>query len=115
MTTPMTWRKEWALYRSKRGTDSRGDPVRTYDMEHPDHVGESSGSSGVCWRIGSDSASTEAYGERQTATASFVLYDSVEIAPHDRCVFGGRLWEVKAVTPKLRHREVRLEEVSAWT
>lgn len=112
--TPLNWRRAWQLHRSVAKTDSRGDPIRTYDMTHPDYVGQDGETSGVCWQIGSDDSSVEHYGEQQMATAFFVLYGDLVIAEFDRCVFGGRLWEVAAVTPWLNHRRVELKEVSAW-
>ena len=110
--TPLAWRRAWQLHRSISGTDSRGDPKRTWNMVDPDFIGEAGEPSGVCWQIGSDTSAVQTYGERPVSTAGFVLYDdTLEIAPFDRCVFGGGVWEVKAVTPWLNHRHVELERV----
>lgn len=51
--TPLTWRRAWQLHRSISSTDSRGDPIRTYNMDTPDYVGAAGASSGVCWQIAS--------------------------------------------------------------
>ena len=111
--TPLTWRRAWQLHRSISSTDSRGDPIRTYNMDTPDYVGAAGASSGVCWQIASAEDTVQTYGERPTGMASFVLYDdTVEIAPFDRCVFGGGTWEVKAVTPWMHYRLIELERVS---
>lgn len=110
--TPCAWRRAWALYRSVQTTDSRGDPVRKYDMTSPDYTGEAGKASGVCWQITSDGIQVDTSGERPTRTAAFVLYDSaVEIAPFDRCIFDGGTWEVKAVQSWPNHRYVTLEAV----
>lgn len=112
MQTPLSWRRAWALHRAASGMDSRGDPVRTWDMETPDYTGHDGAASGVCWQIGSDDTAVREYGEQPVSTARFVLYDdTVEIAPFDRCVFGGGVWEVRAVTQWLSHRRVDLERV----
>ena len=56
------------------------------------------------------------HGEQPVSRAGFVLYDdALEIAPFDRCVFGGGIWEVRSVTPWLSFRHVELERVSEWT
>lgn len=110
--TPLAWRRAWALYRSRQTTDSRGDPIRNYDMTSPDYVGEEGKPSGVCWQITSDSVQVDVAGERLVRTAAFVLYgQTIEIAPFDRCVFGGSVWEVKAVQSWPNHRYVTLEAV----
>ena len=106
--TPCAWRRAWALYRSIQTTDSRGDPVRKYDMTSSDYTGEAGKASGVCWQITSDGIQVDASGERPARTAAFVLYDSaVEIAPFDRCVFDGGTW----VQSWPNHRYVTLEAV----
>lgn len=110
--TPFAWRRGWQLHRVREGTDSRGDPVRTWDMDEPDFIGETGSSTGVCWQINDDNNSVQEYGEQPVSTASFILYSEVEIAPFDRCVFGGGVWEVRAVTPWLHFRRVELERVS---
>lgn len=116
MQTPLPWRRAWQLHRARDEEDSRGDPIRTWDMEEPDYVGEAGQPSGVCWQISSDDNMVQEYGEQPVSRASFVLYDdALEIAPFDRCVFGGGVWEVRAVTPWLSFRQVELERVSEWT
>lgn len=111
--TPLVWRRAWQLHRAVSGADSRGDPIRTYNMDMPDYVGVSGAPSGVCWQINSAEHSVQTCGERSSGTASFVLYDdAVTIEPFDRCVFGGGTWEVKSVTQWPRHRLVELERVS---
>lgn len=113
METPLDWRRAWQLHRAISGTDSRGDPIRTYNMDMPDYVGIAGATSGVCWQIKRAEHSVQTYGERPSGVASFVLYDdAVKIAPFDRCVFGGGTWEVKAVMQWPRHRLVELERVS---
>lgn len=116
MQTPLAWRQAWQLHRAREEEDSHGDPIRDWDMETPDYTGEAGKSSGVCWQIGSDDNTVREYGEQPVSRAGFVLYDdTVEIAPFDRCVFGGGVWEVRAVTPWLSFRRVELERVSEWT
>ena len=110
--TPLNWCRSWNLYRSTQATDSRGDPVCKYDMTSPDYTGEEGKSSGVCWQITSDGIQVDASGERPARTAAFALFDAaVEIAPFDRCAFGGSVWEVKAVQSWPNHRYVTLEAV----
>ena len=109
--TPLAWRKEWTLHRSAASTDSRGNPKRTWDMEHPDYTGEAATSSGVCWQVRSGAWTRQELGERAQGGATFDLFTDVDIAPFDRCVFGGSVWEVRAVLPRSDHRHVVLEEV----
>lgn len=110
--TPIKWRKDWQLYRARSGTDSRGNPVRTYDMDSPDFTGTAGTVSGVCWQLSGSNAQTEEMGDRYNLTASFVLYlDALEIAEFDRCSFGGALWEVRKVLQWPNHRQVELVEV----
>ena len=85
--TPCTWRRAWALYRSIQTTDSRGDPVRKYDMTSPDYTGEAGKASGVCWQITSDGIQVDASGERPARTAAFALYDSAVRSPHSTAAF----------------------------
>lgn len=114
--TPLSWRRDWALYRSIEGTDSRGDPVRRYDMENPDFTGTAGTASGVCWQIKSGQWSVEEFGESATGGAAFDLYlSALEIAPFDRCVFGGRLWEVRGVQSWPGHRHITLTEVGSYS
>lgn len=112
MQTPLGWRRAWQLHRSIPGTDSHGDPIRTYDMDTPDYIGVAGSESGVCWQIGSNGNEVQQYGERPSSNASFVLYGDLKIAPFDRCIFGGHTWEVTAVTSWLNHRLVELKEVT---
>lgn len=110
--TPLWWRKDWSLHRSREETDSRGDPVRRYDMEHPDFTGTAKTASGVAWHIAGRVAAVQEYGEGVDASASFLLdLDALEIAPFDRCVFGGKVWEVQGVLERSGFRTVKLVEV----
>lgn len=109
--TPMRWRKAWALHRATVTEDSRGDPVRRWDMTAPDYVGEAGAASGVCWQVRSGAWTAQELGERASGGATFDLFSDVAIAPFDRCVFGGSVWEVRAVLPRSNHRHVVLEEV----
>lgn len=111
--TPLWWRKDWSLYRARQDADQRGDPVRRYDMEHPDFSGIAGTVSGVAWHIADRAAAVEEYGEDVTAAASFLLdLDAPEIAPFDRCIFGGTVWEVRSVMERSGFRMVKLVEVS---
>lgn len=111
--TPLSWRKDWALYRSIPGEDSRGNPVRRYDMTTPDFEGKANTASGVAWHIASHEATVQEYGEGVTASASFLLdADGPEIAPFDRCTFGGAVWEVRSVLLRSTFRTIKLVEVS---
>lgn len=109
--TPTAWRRAWQLHRSIPGTDSRGDPIRTYNMEEPDYTGVAGTESGVCWQISNSDNEVQTYGERPSATASFVLYGDLPISVFDRCVFSGGTWEVTAVDQWPHHRYVKLKEV----
>lgn len=110
--TPLWWRKDWSLYRSILDVDSRGDPVRRYDMEHPDFTGAARTASGVAWHIAGHEATVREYGEDVTAAASFLLeLDGLEISAFDRCVFGGKVWEVRGVLERSGFRTVKLVEV----
>lgn len=110
--TPIKWRRDWALYRAQSGTDSRGNPIRTYDMDNPDFTGTAGNASGVCWQLSGEAANTEELGDKYRLTASFVLYlDALEIAEFDRCIFGGAVWEVRKVLQWPNHRQVELVEV----
>lgn len=111
--TPLVWRRAWQLHRAISAADSRGDPIRAYNMDVPDYTGAAGSPGGVCWQIDGAEHTVQTCGERAAGTASFVLYDdALEIAPFDRCVFGGGTWEVKTVTEWPHHRLVRLERVN---
>ena len=109
--TPLRWRKDWALHRAIPATDSRGNPIRRYDMDTPDFVGTAGTASGVCWQVKSGAWTAQELGERAQGGATFDLFSDLEIAPFDRCVFGGAVWEVRSVLPRSNHRHVVLEEV----
>lgn len=109
--TPLDWRRDWTLYRAIEDQDSHGDPIRRYDLEHPDFTGSARTASGVCWQVKSAQWAAEQFGEVSTGGASFNLFLELEIAPFDRCKFGGRLWEVRAVLPRSSFRQVLLVEV----
>lgn len=109
--TPLDWRKDWQLYRSISDRDSRGDPIRRYDLEHPDFTGTAGTASGVCWQVKSAQWAAEQFGEVSTGGAAFDLFLELDIAPFDRCVFGGSVWEVRAVLPRSAFRQVLLVEV----
>lgn len=109
--TPLKWRKAWALHRSSTVTNSMGDSVRRWDMETPDYTGEAGKASGVCWQVRTGAWTAQELGERAQGGATFDLFSDVQIAPFDRCVFGGSVWEVRSVLPRSDHRHVVLEEV----
>ena len=109
--TPIRWRKAWTLHRGMLTTDSRGNPIRRYDMDTPDFVGTAGTASGVCWQVKSGAWTAQELGERAQGGATFDLFSDLEIAPFDRCVFGGAVWEVRSVLPRSNHRHVVLEEV----
>lgn len=110
--TPLDWRKGWALHRSISGQDSRGDPVRRYDMTAPDFTGTARTASGVCWQVKSREWAVQEFGEGVTGGAAFDLFlDALEIAPFDRCVFWDTVWEVRGVLPRSNHRHITLVEV----
>lgn len=111
-STPAGWRKDWALHRAIPATDSRGNPIRRWDMDTPDFVGTAGTASGVCWQVKSRAWTAQELGEQAQGGAAFDLYlDALEISPCDRCVFGGAVWEVRAILPRSNHRHVVLEEV----
>ncbi|MCD7769624.1 MAG: hypothetical protein LUH36_05885 [Oscillospiraceae bacterium] len=110
---PLAWRKAWSLYRRQEGTDSYGDPTAVYDMDSPDYTAEAGTEGAVCWQITDDQAVLQLYGEGVEAVAEGVLYDSaLEIEPFDRAVFEDGVWEIRAVTPWLGHRELKAVRVS---
>lgn len=110
--TPLAWRKAWALYRSISAEDSYGTPVRRYNMEAPDYEGAAGAASGVCWQVRTGAWVTQELGEQATGGATFDIYDgTVQIEHFDRCVFGGSVWEVRAVLPRSDFRHIVLEEV----
>lgn len=110
MTTPLTWRKEWKLFRSTVYTDDRGNERRRYS-EEPDHIGEAGTASGVCWQIHSAEWALKEFGEKATGGATFDLFTSVSIQPFDRCEFAGHIWEVRSVLPRSNHVHVAMVEV----
>lgn len=111
--TPLRWRKAWNLYRSSTGTNSMGDPERRWNMETPDYIGEAGKASGICWQVRTGAWTAQELGERAQGGATFDLFTDVSISPFDRCVFGGSVWEVRAVLPRSDHRHVVLELVGA--
>lgn len=110
MTTPLSWRKDWKLYRSTVHVDERGNERRRYS-EEPDYVGKAGTASGVCWQIHSAEWALREFGEKAAGGATFDLFSGVEIAPFDRCEFGGHLWEVRSVLPRSNHTNVGMVEV----
>lgn len=112
--TPLWWRKDWSLYRAQQTTDRNGDPVRSYDMDAPDFTGSAKTASGVAWHITSRRETVQEYGEEAASAASFLLDLELEIAAFDRCVFGGRLWEVRGVLERSGFRCIHLVEVDKW-
>lgn len=110
--TPLEWRKAWALHRSISTEDSYGTPARRYNMDAPDYEGAAGTASGVCWQVRTGARVLQELGEQATGGATFDIYDSaVQIEPFDRCVFGGSVWEVRAVLPRSNFRHIVLEEV----
>lgn len=110
--TPLPWRKDWALFHSIPARDSRGNDIRRYDMDNPAFEGKARTPTGVAWHIAAHEATVQEYGEGVTASASFLLdLDELEIAPFDRCTFGGAVWEVRSVLLRSRFRMVKLVEV----
>lgn len=110
--TPLDWRRSWTLHRAISGTDSLGDPVRSWNMKSPDFTGTEGTASGVSWQIKSSQWAVQEFGEQATGGAAFDLYlSALEIAPFDRCVFGGRVWEVRGVHEWPGYRHITLTEV----
>lgn len=109
--TPLRWRRAWTLHRASIATDSLGDPVRHWDMEHPDYTGVTGEASGVCWQVRTGAWTAQELGERASGGATFDIFSDVAIAPFDRCVFGGSVWEVRAVLQRSDYRHIVLEEV----
>lgn len=113
-STPMGWRKDWTLCRSRQEQDSRGNVSRKWDTDHPDFVGKAGTASGVCWQIHSSEWALRETGEKATGGASFDLFlAELDIQPFDRCIFAARLWEVRSVLPRSDHRHIILTEVKA--
>ena len=82
-------------------------------METPDYIGEAGKASGICWQVRTGAWTAQELGERAQGGATFDLFTDVSISPFDRCVFGGSVWEVRAVLPRSDHRHVVLELVGA--
>lgn len=112
MTTPLSLRKDWKLYRSTVYRDTRGNERRAYP-EQPDYVGKAGTVSGVCWQVKSAEWTLRECGEKAAGGATFDLFTGVSIQPFDRCSFGGHLWEVQSVLPRSNHRHVKLVEVKS--
>lgn len=111
--TPMDWRKDWTLHRRKTTVDSLGDAVPYYDMSTSDFTGAAGTASGICWQVKSQEWAVKEFGEDATGGATFDLFlDELEIAPFDRCVFGGGVWEVRSVLPRSNHRHITLTVVN---
>lgn len=110
--TPPAWGKAWSLYRRTSGTDSAGDPVAVFDLEHPDFSASAGTSGAVAWQEKTGDAAVTEPGERLTATAVGCLYGTEpEIAPFDRVRFDNALWEVRSVTHWPGHREVTVVRI----
>lgn len=110
--TPLEWRKAWTLYRRSSGTDSEGDPVAVFDMEHPDFTASAGGLGAVAWQEKTGDATVTEPGERLTGTAVGCLFGAEpELAPFDRVRFDGTLWEVRSVTHWPGHREVTVVRI----
>jgi hypothetical protein len=109
--TPLWWRKDWTLHRSKVELDSHGDPVRRYDLTKADYTGQARTASGVAWHIASREAMLREYGDSISASANFLLDLPLAIEEFDRCVFGGTVWEVRSVMERSGFRMVKLVEV----
>jgi hypothetical protein len=81
-------------------------------METPDFTGTAGTETGVAWHILSRQATVAEYGEGVTGSAQFLVYGAEPvIAPFDRCVFAGRVWEVRSVLQRGSFRTIRLVEV----
>lgn len=120
-TTPALWRQGYTLHRRRSGTDSLGDETAYYDMELPDLTVADGAEEGICFQprrswissgtLDSAGATVAEYGQRSNGVLEGVLYAGVELAPFDRLVIGGELYELRTVQHWPRHRYLLLQRV----
>ncbi len=119
-TTPLAWRRGFTLHRRTQTTDCYGDPVNTYDMEHPDVTAQDGTEDGICWQnlrtwqssnTLSSGAKVEPYGEHCSGILEGVLYGTLSLSVFDRLVIDGAVYEVRGIQRWLGYRKLQLQRL----
>ena len=118
--TPAEWRKGYALHRRRQETDGYGELVNRYDMEHPDLVVEDGGENAVCWQdvrtwqTGGQLSTgnmVKPAGESWQDVLQGALFGGLEVAPFDRFVVDGGIYELRKVQRWPGHRLLLLQRL----
>lgn len=118
--TPVEWRKGYALHRRRLEEDCYGEQVSRYDMENPDLVVRDGEENAVCWQdlktwqtggqLSTGSMVKES-GESVRGVLQGVLYGPLEVAPYDRFLIEGELYELRKIQKWPGHRLLQLQRI----
>ncbi|MBQ3090002.1 MAG: hypothetical protein IJD21_05505 [Oscillospiraceae bacterium] len=120
VTAPLSWREGFALYRRRLTEDSMGEPSVHYDMERPDFVAEKGTKEGICWqsvqswqssgRLTSGSR-LRPLGETSSGVLEGRIFSDLELAPFDRLMIRGELYEIGNIQHWPGHRKILAQRI----
>lgn len=119
--TPLGWRRGFSLYRRRLTSDSLGNPVATYDLEHPDYVAQDGTAEGISWqslrswqssgRLTSGDSQGE-QGEVASGVLEGCLFSALVISTFDRIrLEDGSLYEIRAIQRWPSHRKLLAQRI----
>ena len=119
--TPLGWRRGFSLYRRKLTSDSLGNPVASYDLEHPDYVARDGTAEGISWqslrswqssgRLTSGGSQGE-QGEAVSGVLEGCLFSALVISTFDRIrLEDGALYEIRAIQRWPSYRKLLAQRI----
>lgn len=118
--TPLPWRAGFSLYRRKLTADKLGNPVASYDMEHPDFVAQEGSEDGISWQSVrawqssgrlTSGASLGEQGEQVAGVVEGCLFSNLEVSEFDRISWNGTLYEIRSIQHWPGHRKLLAQRI----
>lgn len=118
--TPLSWRRGFSLYRRRLTSDKLGNPVASYDMEHPDYSAGDGTEEGISWqsvrswqssgRLTSGEQPGE-QGERAAGVLEGCLFSPLVLSTFDRIRLDGALYEIRAIQRWASYRKLLAQRI----
>ena len=119
-TCPAAWRRGFSLYRRRLEENEWGEPVASYDMEHPDFTVADGAEGAVCWqpvqswqtsgRLTSGEHPAEP-GEQPSGVLQGCLFSPLEVSAFDLVRVGEELYEIRSIQHWPGHRKLLAQRV----
>lgn len=119
--TPLSWRQGFSLYRRRLSEDSLGNPVASYDLDHPDYTAQAGTAEGISWqtlrswqssgRLNSGDRQAE-QGEIASGVLEGCLFSALVVSTFDRIrLEDGGLYEIRAIQRWPSYRKLLAQRI----